>query len=273
MNIYSIDVVIGSLMMGIFAVRILEVHPPACWYLILALAVWVFYTTDHLLDALKGKNRSTIPRHLVHYTNRHLIIPLWLAATIIAGVMAIIKLDLKIIYGGLLLGGLILAYFIVLFFNRKRFPWLLQKELIIGVIYVTGIWMAPLVWYGSTPSGIIMILMGNMILLAWSEGILLSGFELEEDLRNKHTSFATMFGKRVAGIFVTILLIFVISSDVFLFFYGSYSLTIKVSLIIQTSMSLILFLLQFFPEHFYRHQLYRYVGEFTFWLPGLILLV
>jgi hypothetical protein len=272
-NSYSIDVVTGGVMMGLFAARILDLHPSVWWYVILALAVWVFYTADHLLDALRGKEQSTIERHLLHYVYRQRIIPLWIAAGFIAAWLAFLKLDIEIIFSGLLLAFLILTYFVILYYNKKRFPWLLQKELIIGLVYVAGIWMGPLYWYGNIPPAAILALAGNMFLLAWGEGIIVSRFEYEEDLKNGHTSFTTMFGKKVAGQFVTGLLIVVIGTDIYFLASGSLMPVIRASLIIQAGMSLVLFMLQLFPAYFARYQLYRYIGEVTFWLPGLILLV
>lgn len=270
-NFYSIDVVTGSVMMGFLAVRVLNVSPPLWWYFILAMAVWVFYTADHLLDALKGKENSTIQRHLAHYIHRNRIIPLWIVVAITTGGLAFMFLDQEIIYAGIILGGLILTYFIFLFYNRKQYPWLLQKELIIGLVYVTGIWMAPLFWYRDQPSPVIFALIVNMVLLAWSEGALNSYFEYEDDLHNEHTSFTTMFGKKAAGLFVFILLILVIVTDICFLLSGVSELTIIISLIIQIIMSLVLFIIWLFRKYFRRQQLYRYIGEITFWLPGLIL--
>ena len=271
-NIFSIDVVIGSVMMGIYASRILEVHPTIWWYLILAMSVWVFYTADHLLDALKGKERSTIQRHIAHYTHRNRIIPLWVIIALFSGIMALLKLDTRIIYTGMLLGLFILIYFVLLYFNRKRFPWLLQKELIIGLIYVAGIWLAPIYWYGSIPPGMIQLLMVNMILLTWSEGILISWFEQEEDLQNNHPSFTTLFGKKTAMEFVFILLLLVTGTAIYILYFTTPDYILKIAFIIQILMSLSLCVILLFSKHYRRQQLYRYFGEITFWLPGLILL-
>ncbi len=272
-NIYSFDVVIGSIMMGLFAARILDVQDSIWWYFILALSVWVMYTTDHLLDAVKGKENSTFERHTMHYRYRKKIIPIWIVAAVLAGIIALYELDLEIVYNGLLLGLVVGAYFLFLFYNRQRHPWLLQKELIIAFIYVGGIWLAPLVWYATVPPISILMIVANMILLAWTEGVLVSWFEQNEDLLNHHSSFTTLFGKRAAKSFVLILLVLAVITAIFCLLFCPIVITLKAAFVVQILMAFTLAILLLFPVRFRQNQLYRYIGEITFWFPGLILLV
>jgi len=42
-----------------------------------------------------------------------------------------------------------------------------------------------------------MMIIFNLVLLGWAEGIIISRFELEEDIANNHVSFTVLFGKRI----------------------------------------------------------------------------
>ena len=270
---YSLDVAAGSVMMGIYASVILKTHSPFSWYVILFLAVWVFYTADHLLDAIKSKGESTIRRHKAHYIYRNKLLPIWIMVALFTGLMALYTLEIKIIYAGLILGIFILIYFILLYFNRKRFPWLLQKELIIGVVYVAGIWLAPLYWHETIPSVKILAIIVNMVLLVWAEGIMVSRIEYKQDTRNNHTSFTTMFGRNTAKTFVIVLLLTVLGIAFYFLFFSSCSHTVSVAFLIQILMSLSLAAINRFADRFRPSELYRYLGELIFWLPGLIIFV
>ena len=52
---FSLDVVIGALAVGLFAIKLLLVRPNPWWWLVLALSVWVVYTADHLIDGFQQK--------------------------------------------------------------------------------------------------------------------------------------------------------------------------------------------------------------------------
>ncbi len=173
----------------------------------------------------------------------------------------------------MILGIFILIYFILLYFNRKQFPWLLQKELIIGVVYVAGIWLAPLYWYGTIPSVKILAIIVNMVLLVWAEGIMVSRIEYEQDTRNNHTSFTTMFGLNTAKTFVIVLLLTVLGIALYFLFFSSCSRAVSVAFLIQILMSLLLAAINHFADRFRASELYRHLGELIFWLPGLIIFV
>ena len=65
-QILSLDVVLGAVSVGVFATQLLQVKANPYWWIILAVAVWVIYTFDHLVDGFKKKGESTIYRHRFH---------------------------------------------------------------------------------------------------------------------------------------------------------------------------------------------------------------
>ena len=264
--------VIGSLMVGAFACKVLDVDADIWWYIILALSVWVMYTADHILDAWRGKSTSTIMRHLFHYTHRYMIIPVWIILALSSIFLSLFVLENEIIFLGLALGLCIIFYFAVIYFNRESRPYFLQKELFIAIVYITGIWLAPVVWHSGLPGIIIMIIVINLILLGWAEGIVISWFEFEEDTADNHVSFTVLFGKKNTLRFTILLLLIVFCLSVAGLIMAT-NLIIRSAFVIELFMVLSLAIIILFPHKFEHHQLYRYMGEGAFLLPGLILLV
>ena len=127
--------VIGSLMVGAFACKVLDVDADIWWYVILAISVWVMYTADHILDAWRGKKTSTILRHQFHYTHRYMIIPVWIILALSSVFLSLFVLENEIIFLGMALSLCIMIYFAVIYFNRENRPYFLQKELFITVSY------------------------------------------------------------------------------------------------------------------------------------------
>jgi len=259
-------------MVGAFACNILDIDANIWWYMILALSVWVMYTADHILDAWRGKNALTILRHRFHYTYRQVIIPIWIIVALSSVLLGFYKLENEIIFLGLALGLCIMTYFAVIYFNRENRPYFLQKELFIAIIYITGIWMAPMVWYSDIPNGIIIIIIVNLVLLGWVEGIIISWFEIDEDIADNHVSFTVLFGKENTLKFTILLLLIVLFLSIAGLIMAT-NLIIRAAFVIELLMVLSLAIIILFPHKFKHHQLYRYVGYAVFLLPGLILLV
>ena len=65
-NMLSIDVAIGALFSGYFVKIILPFQIHWSYWCILPLSVWIVYTADHLVDALRLKKKSHTKRHLFH---------------------------------------------------------------------------------------------------------------------------------------------------------------------------------------------------------------
>ncbi|MCB0805276.1 MAG: hypothetical protein KDC05_05710, partial [Bacteroidales bacterium] len=88
-NNLSIDVVIGALMSSLFASRITGVQPEISFWVIFVLAVWVVYSADHLVDALRLKNHAHTHRHRFHFRHFRLLSVLVTVAAITSVSMAV----------------------------------------------------------------------------------------------------------------------------------------------------------------------------------------
>jgi 4-hydroxybenzoate polyprenyltransferase len=265
----SIDVVLGSLSVAFFAMHLLGVDANHAWWFILPMAVWSLYTFDHLIDGINSKGNAVISRHSYHYRHRKILGALAGLLGLTAFFLSLVFLNQHIIIIGLLIGLVVMIYFTVLYFYAKQKPVLLQKELIIAVVYVCGIWLAPLVWYNKLPGTFILIVLTVSVLLAWAEGIMASWFDFENDVKDGHGSFTILFGKKNSRrflILVHIIVFLMIKVSIFLI---STNLQFA-ALMILALMNLLLLLTMLFPEWFQKHERYRMIGESIFLLPALV---
>ncbi len=265
----SLDVVAGSVAVGAFATRLLAVNPQTVWWIVLPLAVWSFYTLDHLIDGFKSKGETGIYRHRFHYKNRKTLVVLMLISGTAATLLGVLFLDKYIVAAGFGTGLLAAAYFSVLYFGGRARRLLLPKEFVIALVYVTGIWLAPLVWYGQLPDTGVLLVMLILFLLAWAEGIMASWFDCEKDTKAGHGSFTVRFGLKSTKHFLFGLYVFVF----FMLGYLAFALTGKlqfVALLILALMNLVLLFTISFPSWFAKNDRYRIAGEAVFLLPALV---
>ena len=117
-----------------------------------------------------------------------------------------------------------------------------------------------------------MMIIFNLVLLGWAEGIIISRFELEEETANNHVSFTVLFGKKNTLRFTILLLLAVLFLSVAGLIMATILIT-KIAFVIELLMVLSLAIIILFPHKFKHHQLHRYASDGVFLLPGLILLV
>lgn len=272
-RVWSLDVVLGTLMVGAFIVKLLDVSPTPWWWLILASTVWIIYTTDHLLDGYKGKNRqAVIYRHNYHFKHKMVLFILMIVLSGITLGIGITFLHSEIVMKGILLFAVILLYFLIVHFIQKQNHFFNQKELLIALAYIAGITLAPMVWNNNPLTTHQIITMIVLVLLAWAEGVLASWFDYENDLHDGHSSFTTTFGKNNTRYFLIALhIIIFLLLKVNIFFTDNW---IQFgSIIIEAFMNLGLLLMLLNPRIMEKNERYRIFGEMIFWLPGIIIFV
>ena len=269
----SIDVVLGSIAIGYMTTRILNVDTNPMWLLILGMAVWVVYSLDHIVDSTKKKDKAIIQRHRFHFIYQK---PIIIAIIIIGSttmVLSYIYLDPQIIIWGIILSMIICCYFIVLYLLKNNRLALLQKELIIALIYTSGITMASLYWFGSLPSFPVLIIIFSVFLLAWSEGIMNSWFDYDDDIIDGHNSFSIIVGKKNTRRFLVLVHMFIEIVVLLVLLTMTLSNIIIFSLLIILIMNLLLGLIILFPNSKISQNYHRVIGELVFILPGLIILI
>jgi hypothetical protein len=265
---FSLDVVVGSLAMGVFAVTVLHVTVNGWWWPVLALSVWVVYTGDHLIDGFHQKQAATMFRHRIHYRYRYFFFAALFLAAITAVVLVWLFMDRRILTGGILLAMGALVYLGLIYFGRK-IAFYFQKEFFISFFYVAGIWLAPVIWYGKPLSYSSMASMAILFLLAWAEGLMMAYFEYKFDKGDRTQSFCTFYGLATTRKLSAVLMMLAILLSFVLVFSTP---ALEKEFILLVVLSAILMLLFVFPSFFQKNGRYRILGELSFWLPFVLLI-
>ena len=264
------DVLVGAFAMGIYAVYLLDVKPVFEWWLVLMLSVWAVYTADHLIDGFSRKNEAAIYRHRLHYRFHYFLFGLELAVIVAAVVLAFYYLDDKILRGGIVMGILVFIYFLMVYLGRQK-SFYFHKEFFIAIFYVTGIWLAPLIWFQKPLTLYYFGIITGFVILAWTESILIALFDMENDKHDGHPSFITFYGSVSSKKFVKILLqAHFILMIILLFKCDEQKKYVAVT--IQLLMNGLIFLLSVFEERLKKTSYYKMLGEMIFWLPAVMVL-
>lgn len=269
-NILSIDVVAGACASTWLVADFLKVHLPASVFICLATAVFVIYTSDHLMDARCIRHKAHTRRHLFHqqhYTRLWAIV----AIASICGLVFLLRLPGKTIYYGLMISSMVGIYFLSL--KIRRLKVIYHKELLVAFIYACGIFLGPLsIWSGDVPTGIF-IFFFQFFLIAFINLLMFSYYEKETDEKDGQSSFVMNAGpvwsKKIIWLLVT--LGFVSAMVVIIFFYGNpWLLRLQM---ITIAMLLTLFLIGRYPSYFTKNDKYRLWGDAIFLYPIPFLLI
>ncbi len=265
---FSIDVVIGAIAMGMLAVRWNHSKLPGIWWLILSLAVWIIYTSDHLIDSLKKKQQALNYRHRIHFLLKNYLITITIFLIVITILLSVIYLEKKIVIAGVILGSIVMLYLLAVLIGQKYFTYFF-KEIFIATIYVAGIWLAPLIESSNIEILFTVAIITIFILLAISEGLIVSAYEILLDVTDAQHSFSTRFGvkttRKIAGFLLSIAILL---SLIFIFMANT-KLQIM-CFIITLLMSILLCILLIFTHFFSKNNRYRLLGELLFWMPAII---
>lgn len=264
----SIEVMLDALAMAIFAVKWLHAEPPVSWWPVLCVSVWIIYTTDHLIDAWQLKGNSTIARHQFHYKN---FFPLISAVFILSAVNLFVIFnffEIEIIVTGILLALLVMVYFTALFF-KNRLTFSLPKELIVALVFVSGVWFTPLLIESQNADILTVVVVFIFVGLAFCEGVMVSWFEYAQDKKDSHTSFAFVYGKVISRKMLRLILLIICISIIFLFRFST-GLVENTGLIVLLTMDIVLIMVISRPDWFAKNGLYRIVGDLVFMLPAAI---
>lgn len=270
-QVLSFDVVLGALSVGLFAVTILDINPIPAWWIILPLAVWTIYTFDHLIDGFKKKGDSNIYRHRFHYRYRKILTLMVVILGAVAVTLSFIYLERQILLLGLGLSLLVVFYLVLVFCQENLRIRYIQKEMFIAVVYVVGIFLAPLFWGKDHHSLFHYFIVGILFLLAWTESVMISFYDYKFDKADGLKSFTQINGQKKTQkyllsthlIIAVLLLISLVIAD---------DKIIIVGIIIELTMNSILFALILYPVFFSKSGRFRWIGETVFLLPGFIVL-
>lgn len=188
----SLDVVAGGVAGGAFASYMTQARLPLAWWVVLGLAIWVVYTLDHLLDAVRSGPDASNLRHRLHAVHATPLLVAMAGLGAAAAVLAFTALPRLVLYAGVAVAGLTLVHLISVQVLPER---VFHKEASIAFIYTIGIWSGPLLrashWTSWT--GLALALHGfaafaYLLLYAWCES--------HHDRADLSASLARTWGER-----------------------------------------------------------------------------
>jgi hypothetical protein len=261
LNVLSIDVAVGAVIGAMFFAKIFNVPLLPYGLISLGLTVWIIYTADHLIDALKVKQIASSERHRFHQKYFKILF----AALIVGVVTDTVQLFFirKIVF----LEGLGLAIVILIYFLIQRSLKFL-KEVTGAILYSGGVLLIPMSVNTEALTNTQMILITQFALTALINLFLFSLFDKEQDERDQHSSFATIMGEKAtrASLIILFLIQITLSSALLL-------LAMEKSAIVLIAMNVVLFLIFFRRNYFQINDRYRLLGDAVFLFPILYVLV
>ena len=251
-QILSIDIVIGTVILLHFFSTYFGVAPSVDVYFILGASVWLIYTIDHLQDAVKAPNSARV-RYRFHNKHQRM-----LRAAALVVLMAVICrlyfIDYQILTGGSVLALLSGMYLLL----QKRLAALGLKELYVALIYTSGILLVPFFRTQIFSAPVFLLL----LLLSFSNLILFSWFEKEEDMKDKFISIATVLeSKKLESV-----ILICISLGLSIALFSNQGQTA----VYFTAAFLAYAVLLFKANFFRKRNLYRVIGDGVFLFPMLL---
>lgn len=251
------------------ATKLLHVEMEISWWFSLASAIWIIYTSDHLIDAFKlpnpqGDRRKFYARNFSKLLTASVII------LIINIFTTLLFLDPKIILFGIILGTLTALYLLTVFAFGKKMKYWLQKELSVAIIYTIGIWGSIIIESNHFPSTEIYLVISLFFLLVLADIMIFALLEFEQDQQNQFISLIGMVGQKISKLLIYASLIITLFFSTLMLVNFNYEY--KPIAIIFLSMSIILFFLIWFEKKILKNDWFRYLGEAIFYIPALYLL-
>ncbi|UJP66293.1 hypothetical protein [Mongoliitalea daihaiensis] len=195
-NVLSLDVVLGAMGGMYFFQRLFEVIVGIEFYILLGIAVWSIYTTDHLLDASNRSNAALSLRHEFHRKYRKVIVLGLIFALPSALLLVILSPSVyPILIPALFLAAGIAVWYVLLYFKRKKVSFL--KELMTAFFYIVGIAFAPLLLSNEFPEPMQLLLAFLYFLLALINLLILSYFDRRYDQLHAFASISGSLDSRM----------------------------------------------------------------------------
>ena len=271
----SLDIVLGAVIFS-YAISLYFQSPVSYSALAcLAIAIWLIYTTDHLLDAKKAIDKPATFRHQFHKQFRK---PLVVTAVLLlmTGVVIAYFLPGIVLYNGLI--GMLLTGIYFLLLQRNSF-W--QKEVCIATGYTWGICLAPVCINWGQLSVVQLLLIPQVFLLVFANLLIFSWFDISNDKQDGHQSMVIHLGEKSRIVILLIIITGVLLSlftMVFPFLGGSSPLSFGEGLGVRLMEAILLLMfgilwLIFKNHHFFRkNDAYRIIGDGIFFIPTLFIL-
>jgi hypothetical protein len=137
-HLLSLDAPTVATLWTWFIARANHIHLAAGSLLAMAVAVWMLYAADRLLDGQSTQTDALEARHHFHYRHRRAFLTAIAAASVILAIL-LPRIPMEAIKLFLILGGLVFGYFVVIHAtgNAHRLP----KEIAVGVCFAAAVFI------------------------------------------------------------------------------------------------------------------------------------
>ena len=267
----SLDIVAGAIGSCIFAGEVFHVSIPVAYLAVLGFSAWIIYSADHILDAIKKKGNTEIQTHKFFYKYKTPLILVTVILTIFTFRLTMYSLSPAIIQFGLVLVAGVIFYFLLVNFYMNAPKIFFIKELWISIIYTAGIWGGPVIYAGSEPLIPDMLLIASFFLLVFSNVLIYSYYEYNQDIREQEKSFAVDFGKLLTRRLIYFLLIIsFVLWQLAVYIYGNIK---GDTILIYSMITIFLVLIISFPGTFYKNERYGKLADSAFLIPYISIFI
>lgn len=265
-QLLSLDVVAGALCCGVMAGSWFDVILPLSWWVALPVSVWVIYTADHLVDALRLGENASSDRHQFHVRWKMPIGFIWILGALfcVAVVPFYIPTELLILGVG---AGLITAvhFLLVWLVKNEVTPWL-TKELGVALVYTLGVWGGGLALAEESLTLLKLLPVIQFFFLALVNLLTFSVYEEIEDQKDGFTSWARGLGRTTTMKVIAGLLVISLVIGAMLIVYSDSGLILPIQMIYLVMGSLLTWV-AFDQKRFAKNGGYRLAADGAFLIP------
>jgi 4-hydroxybenzoate polyprenyltransferase len=186
----SLDIVVGVLSAAAFAATAVRVSMPTGWWLVLPLATWVIYSTDHLLD-VRHRDRVATPHHRFYLRQFRPLLALTAVGTFSTLGLALWLLPVRLLVVGTVIGVAATGYLVLAQTPRFR---IVPKEIAAAAIYTAGIWFGPYLSGRPEQPGTWLLMLVHL-LAALANLVAYSLFEGQSDRKGSQRSLVRDWGE------------------------------------------------------------------------------
>ncbi|GGA74982.1 hypothetical protein GCM10011507_27970 [Edaphobacter acidisoli] len=134
-HLLSLDAPTVAALWTWFIARTCHVHLPAAATIAMAIAVWMLYAADRLLDSGSTRQDKLEARHIFHHRHRSIFL-IGIVLSSVALTLLLPRLDGQSIRLYLILGGLVFGYFVLI--HAARSAHRLPKEIAVGIFFAAA---------------------------------------------------------------------------------------------------------------------------------------
>lgn len=176
-GLLSLDAPVIAVLWQVLFGRALRVRVPAAETAVLAMAVWLIYVADRILDSFRESERVPLaPRHQFYREYRAAFVLPFCAVLLLAAWMTWTKLDERTLRGGVVLAAIVAAYFGVVHLSGSKAQRWFPKELAVAVLFCSGTCLPVFARIG-TPGATIVAAFIAFVLVAWMNTALIEHAE------------------------------------------------------------------------------------------------